>query len=90
MLPVVEPDGISTARHILAFLVLLLPVSLLPSLLSMTGKLYLAGAILAGIYFLRAGFRVTRQKTLQNARNVLLASVVYLPVLYGLMLVDRP
>lgn len=90
MLPVVEPDGTSTARHILAFLVLLFPVSLIPSMLSMAGKFYLVGAILMGAYFLRAGIRVAREKTLPNARKVLLASVVYLPVLYGLMLVDRP
>lgn len=90
MLPVVEPDGASTARHILAFLVLLFPVSLIPTMLSMTGKLYLAGAVLMGAYFLSAGVRVAREKTLLNARKVLLASVVYLPVLYGLMVVDRP
>ncbi len=90
MLPVVEPDGTSTARHILAFLILLFPVSLIPSMLSMTGRFYLAGAILMGLFFLRAGVRVAREKTLLNARKVLLASVVYLPVLYGLMAVDRP
>lgn len=90
MLPVVEPDGTSTARHILAFLVLLFPVSLIPSMLSMAGKFYMVGAILMGAYFLRAGIRVAREKTLPNARKVLLASVVYLPVLYGLMLADRP
>jgi len=89
MLPVVEPDGASTARHILAFLLLLIPVSLTPSLLSMTGTLYLAGALVMGLYFLRAGWRVAREKSLMNARGVLLASVVYLPVLYGLMVVDR-
>jgi protoheme IX farnesyltransferase len=89
MLPVVEPDGASTARHILAFLVLLIPVSLAPTLLSMTGTVYLLGALLAGAYFLRAGWRVARDKSLTNARGVLMASVVYLPVLYGLMLVDR-
>ena len=90
MLPVVEPDGVSTARHSLAFLLLLFPVSLLPTLLSMTGNLYLVGAIAMGAWFLRAGLRVIREKSILNARKVLLASVVYLPVLYGLMLVDRP
>ncbi len=89
MLPVVEPDGVSTARHILIFLLLLIPVSLAPTLLAMTGTLYLVGALIAGAYFLRAGLRVVRDKSLMNARGVLLASVVYLPVLYGLMLVDR-
>ncbi|MBL8292959.1 MAG: protoheme IX farnesyltransferase [Bryobacterales bacterium] len=90
MLPVEEPDGISTARQILAFLILLIPVSLIPTALGMTGKLYLVGATLAGLYFLRAGTRVFRDKSLVHARGVLLASVIYLPVLYGLLLIDRP
>lgn len=90
MLPVEEPDGISTARQILAFLILLIPVSLIPTALGMTGKLYLVGAGLMGLYFLRAGARVFKDKSLVHARGVLLASVVYLPVLYGLLLIDRP
>jgi protoheme IX farnesyltransferase len=87
MLPVVEPDGASTARQIVLFLVMLIPVSLLPTALSMTGRLYLAGAALLGVYFLYYGIRVAREKTLPTARAVLLASVIYLPALYALMLV---
>lgn len=90
MLPVVEPDGLSTARQILAFLIVLIPVSLIPAALGMTGKLYVIGATLLGLYFLRAGARVFQTKTVSHARGVLLASVVYLPVLYGLLLLDRP
>jgi len=90
MLPVVEPDGKSTARRILFFLLLLIPISLTPVLLSMAGKIYFAGATLAGLYFLSSGIGVLRDKSLIRARGVLLASVLYLPVLYGLMLLDRP
>ncbi|MEZ5399824.1 MAG: heme o synthase [Bryobacteraceae bacterium] len=89
MLPVVEPEGESTARRILLFLVLLIPVSLMPAWLGMTGRLYLAGAAAMGIYFLASGFHVMRDRSLLRARGVLMASVVYLPVLYGLMLIDR-
>ncbi|MEZ5355909.1 MAG: heme o synthase [Bryobacteraceae bacterium] len=89
MLPVVEPEGESTARRILFFLVLLIPVSLVPSLLGMTGSLYLAGAAAMGLYFLASGFQVMKDRSLLRARGVLLASVIYLPVLYGLMLIDR-
>lgn len=89
MLPVVEPEGESTARRILFFLVLLIPVSLAPTLLGMTGRLYLVGAFSMGLYFLASGFGVMRDRSLLRARGVLLASVVYLPVLYGLMLLDR-
>lgn len=89
MLPVVEPDGASTARHILFTSLLLIPVSLAPTYLGMTGNLYLYGALAAGTLFFYASFRVASEKTVARARKVLLASVVYLPVLYGLMLIDR-
>lgn len=90
MLPVVEPDGESTARQILLYSLALIPISLIPKFLSMTGDIYLFGAALLGSLFLYAGYRVTWNRTRQQARRVLLASVVYLPLLYGLMLLDRP
>lgn len=90
MRPVVEPDGESTARHIVATSIMLVPVSLLPTLAGMTGAIYAAGATLLGIYFLRSGMRVASERSLVRARGVLLASVVYLPLLYGLMVLDRP
>ncbi len=90
MLPVVEPDGRSTARQILLFGLALIPVSLVPGMLGMAGRIYLAGALLLGLWFLSAGVRVARQRTMARARAVLLTSVVYLPFLYGLMLLDRP
>jgi protoheme IX farnesyltransferase len=90
MLPVVEPDGESTARRILMYSLILIPISMVPKFLAMTGNLYLAGALALGLLFLYAGVRVSFDRTRQQARRVLLASVIYLPVLYGLMLLDRP
>ena len=90
MLPVVEPDGKSTARQIVIASLLLIPVSLAPGFLHMTGTAYLFGALALGIVFLTAGLRVAFERTRLRARQVLLASVVYLPLLYGLMLLDRP
>jgi protoheme IX farnesyltransferase len=89
MLPVVEPDGESTARRILWFSLALIPISLVPKFLAMTGNVYLIGAAVMGLLFLYAGFRISFDRTRQQARRVLLASVVYLPVLYGLMLFDH-
>jgi protoheme IX farnesyltransferase len=89
MLPVVEPDGESTARRMLICSLVLIPTSLLPKFLAMTGNLYLVGAIAVGLLFLYASAQVVFDRTRQQARRVLLASVIYLPVLYGLMLVDR-
>jgi len=89
MLPVVEPDGESTARRILLYSLALIPISLAPKFLSMTGNVYLFGALAIGLLFLYAGVRVSFDRTRLQARRVLLASVIYLPVLYGLMLLDR-
>lgn len=88
MLPVIEPDGASTARQILLYSAILIPVSILPNWLGMTGNLYALGAIALGLLFLYSGIRVALDRTRVRARRVLLASVVYLPVLYALMLID--
>jgi protoheme IX farnesyltransferase len=90
MLPVVEPDCRSTARQILWYSLLLIPASMLPGFLAMTGKLYLAGAFLLSSLYFAAGWRAAIERTAARARQVLLASVFYLPLLYGLMVVDRP
>jgi protoheme IX farnesyltransferase len=90
MLPVVEPDGQSTSRQIILYASLLIPVSLAPALLGMSGKLYLFGALGLGVWFLYSGVRAASERTILRARGVLLVSVVYLPLLYGLMLLDRP
>jgi protoheme IX farnesyltransferase len=88
MLPVVEPDGVSTSRQILLYSVLLVPISLLPHWLGMSGSIYLVGALAMGLMFLYSGIRVSVDRTKARARRVLLASVIYLPVLYGLMVLD--
>ena len=90
MLPVVKPDGKRTAAEIVLYGLALIPVSLAPAFLGMSGRLYLAGALLAGLIFLYSGVRVAFERTILRARNVLLMSVFYLPVIYGLMLLDRP
>jgi protoheme IX farnesyltransferase len=89
MLPVIEPDGDSTVRQMLLFSLLLIPVSVLPAFLDMTGNFYLAGTLIAGVAFVAACLRMSRDRSLLKARAVLLVSVVYLPVLYGLLLLDR-
>ena len=90
MLPVVEPDGESTARQMLYFCLALIPISLLPNWLGMTGVIYVVGALAMGVAFLAITARVLSRRSILEARRVLLASVVYLPLLYGLMLLDPP
>jgi protoheme IX farnesyltransferase len=90
MLPVVEPDGMSTARQIVLYASTLIPVSLFPVLLGMSGRIYLVGALGLGGWFLYTGVRVAFDRTNVRARRVLLASVIYLPMIYGLMIFDPP
>jgi protoheme IX farnesyltransferase len=90
MLPVIEPDGESTARRIVACSLLLIPVSLAPRLLGMAGSIYAAAAVIAGLVLLYFGSRLARDRSLVGARHVLLASVLYLPVLLAVMVLDRP
>jgi protoheme IX farnesyltransferase len=90
MLPVVEPDGKSTSRQIILYATTLIPISLLPVMLGMSGTIYLVGAMILGLWFLYTGVRVAFDRTNVRARHVLLASVIYLPMIYGLMVLDRP
>jgi len=89
MLPVVEPDGESTARQMFWSALALLGLSLIPRYMGMTGNIYLAGALVLGLGYLFATTRVMQDRSRARARAVLMASVLYLPLLYGLMLVDR-
>ncbi len=89
MLPVVEPDGRSTARQIVAYTLLLVPVSLLPTLFNFSGWIYLAGASILGLFFLYASIVTARRLTPERSRFLLKASVLYLPLLLGLMVLNR-
>jgi protoheme IX farnesyltransferase len=90
MLPVVQPSGEATARQIVLYSLALIPVSMAPSLLGMSGKIYFFGALALGLWYLYSGIRVALDRTILRARAVLLVSVIYLPLIYGLMLLDRP
>src|SRR5271155_2511713 len=89
MLPGVEPDGESTARRMLWFSLALLPISMLPKFFSMAGNFYVAGALVLGLIYVYASLRSVFDCTVARARQVLLASVLYLPFLYGLLVLDR-
>lgn len=88
MLPVVEPDGRVTAQQIVVYTLMLLPVSLLPTVMGMAGKVYFIGAIVLGLLFLHSSLRAAFSMSRQHARRLLLASVLYLPLLFLLMVID--
>lgn len=89
MLPVVEPDGRVTGQQIVAYTLMLLPVSLLPTLVGISGKVYLFGALVLGLLFLYSSLRAAFSKSRQQARRLLLASVLYLPLLFVLMVLNQ-
>jgi len=89
MLPVIEPDGKITARQIVIFTVLLLPVSLAPYFLGFAGLIYLVGASLLGLWFLWASIKTARAKSVEQARKLLLVSVLYLPLIFALMVFNH-
>jgi len=95
MLPVVHPDGRSTARSILLYSVALLIVTAAPTMMGMAGRWYLAGALMLGLAFFWTALRLARiqlpataTQSKRYARNVLQASVFYLPLLFALMMID--
>ena len=89
MLPIEGPDGASTARQVALYGVALLPVSLLPSVVGLSGPLYFFGALALGLAYVVFGLLLGAQRTGVAARRLLRASVAYLPLLLGLMAVDR-
>ena len=89
MLPVVEPEGRVTAQQIVSYTLLLLPVSLMPAMVNLAGSIYFVGAIVLGLGFLYFSVRAAIAKSPWQARRLLLASVLYLPALFGLMVLNR-
>jgi protoheme IX farnesyltransferase len=89
MLPVVEPEGRITSQQIVLYTLMLLPVSLMPTLMHISGWVYFSGAIILGLGFLYFSLKVAFLRTTWQARRLLLASVLYLPILFALMVLNR-
>lgn len=81
--------GQRTARQMVLYAGALLPVSVVPAVLGFSGVAYFTGALIAGLGFLWYSFEFGRNRSAQAARRVLLASVLYLPAVLLLMVVDR-
>lgn len=89
MLPVVEPDGSSTLRQVILFSVILIPLSLLPTTIGMAGEVYRWGMLAVGLFMLGAGISMARVRSMESARGVLRASIIYLPIWLVLIIIDR-
>ena len=88
MLPVIEKDGTRTCRHIIAFSILLIVVSTIPTYLGISGSFYLVGAVVMGLGMLGCAIGLTVTRSVADARRLLRASVVYLPLLFLLTVID--
>lgn len=89
MLPVVEPDGGSTARQAVLWSAALVPLSLLPAALGLAGWVYAALALVLGLGYLAASIGFGRSRSAPAAKRLLLTSVLYLPGILGALLADR-
>jgi protoheme IX farnesyltransferase len=89
MLPVLEPDGRSTGRQSVVYATALIPLSLAPTLMHMSGDVYFAGALALGLVFLWLSWRFARTRADRDARTLFFGSILYLPVLWILMIADK-
>ena len=89
MLPVLETDGKRTNRQIIWHALLLIPVSLMPSYIGLLGMTYFWGALILGIGYFISGFPLVKNYSLANAKFLLKVSVVYLPALFGMIILDK-
>ncbi len=88
MLPVLDRDGGMSGRQMVSYCLALIPASLGPALLGVAGPIYLTGAVLLGLGFLNCTVGFTRGPSVVQARRVLRASLIYLPALLALLLLD--
>jgi len=89
MLPAVDPDGRRTANQAVSHTLGLLPVSLSPFVLHLAGPVYLVGGLILGLIFIWTAIQFSRSLTARSARILFLTSIIYLPVLLGLLVFDK-
>ncbi len=89
MLPVLEPDGRSTGYQVAAYASALLPVSLVPSLMGVSGLVYFGVALALGLAFLAVSLRFAVSRTRRDARVLFFTSIAYLPLVWLAMVLDR-
>jgi protoheme IX farnesyltransferase len=85
----VHSSSVRTGRQIIFYCCALVPISLLPTVLGITGMTYVLGALLLGFIYLGYGFAVALFRSNTHAQRLLLVSVLYLPALLALMMLDK-
>ncbi|HZO86538.1 MAG TPA: heme o synthase [Verrucomicrobiae bacterium] len=89
MLPVIDRDGFRTGRQAVSHTLGLMLASLMPAFFGLAGMIYFAGALLLGSIFLGFALLFARTLTIERARQLFFVSITYLPLLLGLMVLDK-
>lgn len=89
MLPVIDQSGRLTARQIVLFSIMMVPISLAPFFLGFAGWYFLVAATILGVWFLVESIRTARAKTPEMSRRLLLVSVLYLPIMFAILVLDK-
>lgn len=89
LLPVIQPDGGSTGRQAVLYTAGLIPITLMPTLMGLASPYYLAGAIVLGAILMVFSLEFAVMRTNDAARRLFLASILYLPMLWGLLVWDH-
>lgn len=84
-----DPQGEITPRQAFLYTVMLFPVVMLPTVFTMAGYAYLLGSLLLTLVFMKAVIEFWRNTSKENAKLVLFASIIYLPAVFTLMVVDK-
>jgi protoheme IX farnesyltransferase len=89
MLPVVDPSLNMTSLQMVFYTLALIPVTLAPTLLNATGSIYFFAALVLGLVFFGFALICVISRRRGDARQVFLASILYLPALLGVMMLDK-
>lgn len=89
MLPINDINGGLTTRQALLYTIALIPIGLIPSFVGMAGKFYFFGTLIISIWFLKKVYSFYKTRQTAQARSVLMSSLMYLPLVFLLMIMDK-
>jgi protoheme IX farnesyltransferase len=89
LLTVLDPSGAASSRQILVYCIALIPAAFMPTIVGVLGMIYFFGALTLSLGFLWLAVQLFRVRTNPNARRLFFASLIYLSLLVGLMILDR-
>ena len=89
MLAVEDPDGDRTAHQMVVYSLALLPCSLMPALMGLSGTIYFVVALMLSGLLVYSSLAFSRDRSIQRARHLLRSTLVYLPVLWIVLVADR-